>query len=193
MQIRAILRFRNEDLTRRRLMAGFKTQKDLANFLGIQATIVSEWETFKNYPKRKERIGALEVALNCEICEIFPPEFIKAIKNKLGIPFEKVIDVKQLPGYTRGELLLPGPEEAFELKERADSIKKALEMLYQREAKVLKMRFGLFEYEGKEHTLQEIADEMRVTRTRIQQIEAKALRRLGHPIFLGVKRCDKKE
>lgn len=178
MQIRAILRFRNEDLTRRRLMAGFKTQKELAGFLGKHPTKISEWETFKNYPKNEKSIKALECALNCKICEIFPPEFIKAIDKKLGTPLEKVIDVKQLPGYTKGELLLPSPEEAYELKEKADLVKEALKMLTERESDVLISRFGLFENEGRKETLEEIGYRYRLTRTRIQQIEAKAIRKI---------------
>jgi len=185
MRIRAILRFRNEDLTRKRLIAGFKRQEDLANFLGIWPSIVSAWETFRNYPKKKELIKALEQALNCEIDEMFPPEFIKAIENKIGVPIEKVIDVKRLPEYTRGGLLLPGPEEAYELKERMELVKEGLEeslgLLTEREAKVLKLRFGLFEYKENEHTLQGIANIFRVTQERIRQIEAKALRKLKHP------------
>src|SRR3989344_2061834 len=52
-----------------------------------------------------------------------------------------------------------------------------LEKISPREAKVLKMRFGLLPYQ-KEHTLDEVAQEFAVTRERIRQIEAKALRKL---------------
>lgn len=178
MRIRAILRFRNEDLTRKRLMAGFKTQKELADFLSISQNTLSSWETFKDYPKKKKMIEILERTLNCDIDEIFPPEFIKAIKKKIGIPLEKVIDVKQLPGYTRGELLLPSPEEAYELKEKMKLIENALEMLTEREVKIIKLRFGLGG--GQEHTLEEIGQQFRVSGNRIRQIEAKALRKLTH-------------
>jgi len=179
MRIRAILRFRNEDLTRRRLMAGFKRQEDLAVFLGICPSIVSAWETFRNYPKKKKLIKALECALNCEIEEIFPPEFIEAIKKKIGTPLERIVDIKQLPEYTRGELMLPSPEKAYELKEMMKSIEESFKSLTEREAKVLKMRFGLGD--GGECTLEEIGQQFKVSRTRIQQIEAKALRKLKHP------------
>ena len=181
MKIRAILRFRNEDLTRKRLIAGFERQEDLANFLGICTSIVSEWETFRNYPETKELIKALECALNCEIDEIFPPEFIKAIEEKIGISLERIIDVKQLPEYTRGEFLLPSPEAVYELKERTKSIKECFKLLTEREAKVLKLRFGLAEHEGYEHTLEEIGNIMRGTRERVKQIETKALIKLKHP------------
>ena len=58
-----------------------------------------------------------------------------------------------------------------------------LHTLSAREEKVVKMRFGL--EDGSEHTLEEIGVEFAVTRERIRQIEAKALRKLRHPSRSG--------
>ena len=58
-------------------------------------------------------------------------------------------------------------------------IERALNTLTPREAKVLKLRFGL--EDGKSRTLEEVGKEFMVTRERIRQIEAKALRKLRHP------------
>ena len=173
MRIRAILRFRNEDLTRKRLIAGFKTQEELAAYLEICTTSVSGWETFKTYPKDERIIKKLEAALNCKIEEIFPPEAIEAINKKLGTPIEKVADIKRLPSYTRGEYLLPSPEDMFERKELEENVENWLESISERERKVLEMRFGLAD--GIAHTLEEVGQEFGVTRERIRQIEAKAL------------------
>jgi len=194
MRIRAILRFKNEDFIRKRHIAGFATQKALAGFLRISPLTVGNWENFKTYPKRRGMIEVLEWALNCEIKEIFPPEFVKAIKEKGLLPIEKVIDIKQLPRYTRGEFLLPNPEEAYELKERMESIKEnieeSLESLYEREARVLRLRFGLersdcYPFETGGLSLEKIANILGVTRERVRQIEAKALRKLKHPSRSG--------
>ena len=69
---------------------------------------------------------------------------------------------------------LPSDEAAFgQLK---DDIRSVLDKLNEREQKVLRMRFGLDD--GKEHTLEEVGQELHVTRERIRQIEAKALRKL---------------
>ncbi len=54
-----------------------------------------------------------------------------------------------------------------------------LSSLTPRERKVLELRFGL--EDGRSRTLQEVGREFRVTRERIRQIEAKALRKLRHP------------
>jgi len=60
-----------------------------------------------------------------------------------------------------------------------DALNEVLETLSPRERKVLEMRFGL--KDGKVRTLEEVGREFRVTRERIRQIEAKAIRKLRHP------------
>ena len=62
------------------------------------------------------------------------------------------------------------------LKEQTDQV---LKTLTPREEKVIKMRFGVGD--GSEHTLEEVGQNFAVTRERIRQIEAKALRKLRHP------------
>ncbi len=74
---------------------------------------------------------------------------------------------------------IPSPPDTvihINLREQIDT---ALKTLTEREAKVLKMRFGLGD--GNEHTLEEVGQQFKVTRERIRQIEAKALRKLKHP------------
>ena len=60
-----------------------------------------------------------------------------------------------------------------------DATKEVLESLTAREAKVLRMRFGI--EMNTDHTLEEVGKQFDVTRERIRQIEAKALRKLRHP------------
>ena len=71
------------------------------------------------------------------------------------------------------------PDEAIidlNLREQTTSV---LQSLTPREEKVIKMRFGIGE--ASEHTLEEVGQNFAVTRERIRQIEAKALRKLRHP------------
>lgn len=74
---------------------------------------------------------------------------------------------------------VPVPAEAAAatlLKEQLDEV---LDTLTEREQKVLRLRFGM--NDGRARTLEEVGREFDVTRERIRQIEAKALRKLRHP------------
>jgi RNA polymerase primary sigma factor len=74
---------------------------------------------------------------------------------------------------------IPSPPDTVIHINLREQIETALKTLTEREAKVLKMRFGLGD--GNEHTLEEVGQQFKVTRERIRQIEAKALRKLKHP------------
>ena len=71
------------------------------------------------------------------------------------------------------------PAEAVINVDRKDQTANMLRTLTQREEKIIKMRYGL--EDGLEHTLEEVGQCFAVTRERIRQIEAKALRKLRHP------------
>ena len=75
--------------------------------------------------------------------------------------------------------VMPSPPDTVIHINLREQIEEALKSLTEREAKVLKMRFGLGD--GNEHTLEEVGQQFKVTRERIRQIEAKALRKLKHP------------
>jgi RNA polymerase primary sigma factor len=74
---------------------------------------------------------------------------------------------------------LPGPVDAASKQLLKEQIRNALGVLSDREREVLQMRFGLID--GQDHTLEEVGKHFGVTRERIRQIEAKALRKLRHP------------
>lgn len=73
----------------------------------------------------------------------------------------------------------PAPSEAASYVLLKEQLVDVLKTLTPREAKVLKLRFGLID--GRQRTLEEVGKEFKVTRERIRQIEAKALRKLRHP------------
>ncbi|MBP1566313.1 MAG: RNA polymerase sigma factor RpoD [Oscillospiraceae bacterium] len=73
----------------------------------------------------------------------------------------------------------PAPAEAASLVLLKEQLNEVLNTLTEREAKVLRLRFGL--EDGRSRTLEEVGKEFEVTRERIRQIEAKALRKLRHP------------
>ena len=73
----------------------------------------------------------------------------------------------------------PAPQDAAAYTMLKEQLEEVMNTLTPREAKVLKLRFGL--EDGKARTLEEVGKEFDVTRERIRQIEAKALRKLRHP------------
>ena len=75
---------------------------------------------------------------------------------------------------------LPGPADAASHQLLREQMADILDQLSPREREVLEMRFGLAD--GTSHTLEEVGQYFGVTRERIRQIEAKALRKLRHPI-----------
>jgi RNA polymerase primary sigma factor len=83
-----------------------------------------------------------------------------------------------LGDFIEDKFILSPPDTVVHINLR-EQIEEALKTLTEREAKVLKMRFGLGD--GNEHTLEEVGQQFKVTRERIRQIEAKALRKLKHP------------
>jgi len=136
----------------------------------------------------------LRVSKSYELAYGEPPSD-KEVAELLDISVEKAIEVKRLSvepvslNSTVGEDedstledFVPSEERSVEeqVEEAAlkESIQKALNKLNEREKLVINMRFGL--ENGIEHTLEEVGNRLGVTRERIRQIEAKALRRLRH-------------
>ncbi|MBE6020822.1 MAG: RNA polymerase sigma factor RpoD [Clostridiales bacterium] len=74
---------------------------------------------------------------------------------------------------------VPAPAEAAAFSMLKEQLMEVLDTLTEREQKVLKLRFGL--EDGRARTLEEVGKQFDVTRERIRQIEAKALRKLRHP------------
>lgn len=181
MRIRLIARIKNEELLSAMREAGYNTLAELSRATGIPPQVLGEWINFKKYPKTTKYGPVLEAALGRPLEAIFPLEYRMAVERKIKPMAELVSEASLLPIGPEA-LLLPSPDNVEELIDAGglkDSIEDALTSLKYREARVLKMRFGL--EDGNEHTLREVAEMLRVTPERIRQIETKALRKLKHP------------
>ena len=122
---------------------------------------------------------------------------VEEIAAELGLPVEKIIEANRTAADTLSldtpvgdeedtsigsfveDERTPGPADATSNAMLAEALKEILDTLTEREADVLKMRFGM--YDGRTHTLEEVGQIFGVTRERIRQIENKAIRKLRHP------------
>ncbi len=122
---------------------------------------------------------------------------VEEIAAELGLPVEKIIEANRTAADTLSldtpvgdeedtsigsfveDERTPGPADATSNAMLAEALKEILDTLTEREADVLRMRFGM--YDGRTHTLEEVGQIFGVTRERIRQIENKAIRKLRHP------------
>ena len=122
---------------------------------------------------------------------------VDEIAAELGLPVEKIIEANRTAADTLSldtpvgdeedtsigsfveDERTPGPADATSNALLAEALKEILDTLTDREADVLRMRFGM--YDGRTHTLEEVGQIFGVTRERIRQIENKAIRKLRHP------------
>ncbi len=122
---------------------------------------------------------------------------VEEIAKELNLPVEKIIEANRTAADTLSldtpvgdeedtsigsfveDVNTPGPADATSNALLAEALKEVLDTLTDREADVLRMRFGMFD--GRSHTLEEVGQIFGVTRERIRQIENKAIRKLRHP------------
>ena len=122
---------------------------------------------------------------------------VEEIAEEMEIPVEKVMEIQKIAqdpvsletpigeeeDSHLGDFIQdedsPAPHDAASYTLLREQMEEVMKTLTPREAKVLRLRFGLDD--GKARTLEEVGKEFDVTRERIRQIEAKALRKLRHP------------
>ncbi|MBQ2446759.1 MAG: RNA polymerase sigma factor RpoD [Oscillospiraceae bacterium] len=122
---------------------------------------------------------------------------LEEIADALNLPIDKIIEANRTAADTLSldtpvgdeedttigsfveDYNTPGPADATSNTLLAEALSQILDTLTEREADVLRLRFGM--YDGKTHTLEEVGQHFGVTRERIRQIENKAIRKLRHP------------
>jgi RNA polymerase primary sigma factor len=117
-----------------------------------------------------------EIARKMGLTVVKVREIIKAAQESVSLDAPVGDEEDSRLGEFIEDKTSPSPEDAVIHRNLREQIEQALDSLTEREAEVLKLRFGLMD--GKEHTLEEVGDVFKVTRERIRQIEAKALRKL---------------
>jgi len=164
-----------------------KTQTDAAKSLGTRGSILGALLNGKVFPyrggKRGRAAGWWPLALKIERALGRSAEYLFD-RDLYGVPLpqvsvELVFDPKALSAAYQILSLPPHQEDGICSEEQRAAIVEALATLAPREANVLKMRFGLSGHS--EHTLDEVGRFYGVTRTRVRQIECRALHKLRHP------------
>ncbi|MDP2914825.1 MAG: RNA polymerase sigma factor RpoD [Candidatus Aminicenantes bacterium] len=164
---------------------------------GLTRAIADQARTIRIPVHMIETINKLNRVSRSLVQEIGLAPNSEEIAKKMDLPVSKVrniIKIAQVPisletpigeeedshlGDFIEDKITPSPPDTVIHINLREQIEEALKSLTEREAKVLKMRFGLGD--GSEHTLEEIGQQFKVTRERIRQIEAKALRKLKYP------------
>lgn len=124
-----------------------------------------------------------EIAEEVGVSEYEVRSILKLNQEPISIESQYTREVKEpLRNFIEDDTF-PTPESATMQAFLKVQLEEALMTLTAREAEVLKMRFGL--EDGRNRTLEEVGKEFGVTRERIRQIEAKALRKLRHPTRAG--------
>lgn len=106
-------------------------------------------------------------------------EILQMIKEPISLEAPVGDEEDAQVGDFMPDLVFPSPSEEAAFRLMQSQLLEVLSTLTERERKVLELRFGL--HDGEVHTLEEVGEEFHVTRERIRQIEAKALRKLRHP------------
>ena len=172
------------------------SQAALARHLGINNSEVGRWCNLQSVPA----IGSVQSNLFSDpqwvaefekklfdltgktLDELFPKEicteeFLKADKT---CEIERRVELQYISSMAKERLTLPSPEDHAEALELSSDIKSVLKTLSYREREIIKLRFGLGG-DGTYYTLDETAKAFHVTRERVRQIEAKAIRKLQQP------------
>jgi len=180
-ELELTLRLRNNRLKERREALGM-SQLEFAKIIGIHLGTYSALETMHKSPRSKNGCwneSALKLArFHCvEPEELFPTTVLAV---------EKPVLIRRLNGddfypllSEHHQRLFEGPDAAFERVELRDQIRRALATISPRDAKVLRLRFGLDD--GMERDLVETGATLGVTYERARQLIQRGLRKLRDP------------
>ena len=172
------VRVRNANILRLMESREIKTVSELCRAAGTDNGSFGDVINLKRSPVNKKGEWIPCVLKVCEYLLVMPSELfseeqilpLKTNKSFVDIGFEDIS--RMLDDPTQDPLL------RLEERDAVNTVSAALDGMTEREREIIKLRFG---FEGKEHTLQETADVFGVSKERIRQIEAKALRKLRHP------------
>lgn len=184
MQIRATLNLRNEKMLAARERLAL-SQLALAQLCGLGTTIIAALEKL-DFTHSDVLAHAMVVA---GALDLEPSDICSADAIGLLLPRQqrRVVEIepRQLTSDMRTMKQLPSTldliADAENTESRKDHILTVLRTLTYREREVIKLRFGIGEEDGRTYSLAECAKIFDVTKERIRQVEARAIRKMQHP------------
>lgn len=185
-EVAIVAKLRNGPMVRFRQSRGL-TQAAAARECGIPHNTWNRMECmrFERVPVGIETIAKIAAYVDVEPQGILPPAANGKNLGATRVMYRR-LEVVQLvyAERTAERLLLPAPNEIAEQREAADSVEAILWTLTYHEREIIKLRYGLGDGDsyGYSYTLEETARIFKVTRERVRQVEAKAIRKLQNPI-----------
>ena len=172
------VRVRNANILRLMESREIKTVSELCRAAGTDNGSFGDVINLKRSPVNKKGEWIPCVLKVCEYLFVMPTDLfsqeqmtpLKTNKGTVDLGFEDISRMLDDP--------TQDPSLRLECQDIVGAVGTILEELTERGRKIINLRFGI---DGKEHSLLEVADIFGVTRERVRQIEAKALRKLRHP------------
>lgn len=186
--LRIELRFKNNNLYKK-IFAKYRYVSEFCREHNLSQIVVGEYLNLKNTPVSKIKHDSAELvkgyqikksalriasALNCEVFDIFPSQLWNVVSKVYSI---EVNSQEYFP--YNDNIQLMSIDSSLSDTFNIDEIKTVLSTLLPREENIITMRFGLNNQDAL--TLEEVAQKHGISKERVRQIEAKALRKLRHP------------
>jgi RNA polymerase primary sigma factor len=168
--------------------AGYKSQADFAKASGMTPTEVNALVAMRKAPINSDGNFILAAQTLMEVLGACPTDLwteeqltMELRKNTVEKELSKEAVMQALQWEGASNLEIAPPEHDLEHQQRKQVIETVLDTLTPRESKILKLRFGISNVENDGATLEKIGTIFSVTKDRIRQLEARALRKLRHP------------
>jgi len=160
------------------------TQTDFAKIINVGGSTVCKWFNLKDYPRSKESMNKI-----CTYLKVLPenlfPNFCRdkkflaihkecVVYQEIPVDFLPFNKIKELPYIDYNS-----PENQYAVKEREENILHILKTLTPKEDLIIRLAFGIGE--EKALTYDQISTKLRLSKGRVLQIHAKAIRKLKHP------------
>jgi RNA polymerase sigma factor (sigma-70 family) len=180
IRLRATTQIRNDYMLSARKRKNL-TQAELACLSGVTQALISSLERLQ-YPSTYRYAEALLIAdvLDIKPEQVMPEDMVgwkgqTCFSCTAEVTIEKLLEYKE---HTTKHFLLSSPSELLENKDDMARIKLMINSLSAREKAIIELRYGLNPKKGGPYTLKDIAKIFSVTRERVREVEAKALRKL---------------